>query len=251
MHLPYFPRAFHQKWHALSFLSKEIVKVNDHVLQVVFIMFLGTYSTILGQFGGIKNLNMEINPFQPENPQERTPLTPPQISMSEPSSSTQAPTWIHRNRHQTAGLNLNAVITPCTLSIVPWIANLAPKFKWKIWPNFVHQHVKSECIQHKRSSGTWKRSYRTKTDVSGIDLEMVSRDLSHARDQRFPTYKLRICEIWANIPRQIKSDFCLKLTVWIEFQRFRKTLFFCCVWSNSNRKREVRKFWSAHWITVI
>jgi hypothetical protein len=35
-------------------------KVNDHVLQVVFILFLGTYSTILGGFGeGIKNLNKE------------------------------------------------------------------------------------------------------------------------------------------------------------------------------------------------
>jgi hypothetical protein len=59
MHFPYFPRAFHQKLHALSFLLKEIVKVNDHGLQVVLIMFLGTYSTILGGFGGIKNLNNE------------------------------------------------------------------------------------------------------------------------------------------------------------------------------------------------
>jgi hypothetical protein len=59
------------------FLSKEIVKVND---QVVFILCLGTYFTILGGFGGIKNLNKEINPFQTENP--------PQISMSEPSSSS-------------------------------------------------------------------------------------------------------------------------------------------------------------------
>jgi hypothetical protein len=44
---------------------------------------------------------------------------------------------------------LNAVNTSCThynmpLSIVPWIANLAPKFKSKIWSNF----VKSACIQH-------------------------------------------------------------------------------------------------------
>jgi hypothetical protein len=38
---------------------KEIVKVNNHVLQVVFIMFVGTYSTILGGFGGIKKLNKE------------------------------------------------------------------------------------------------------------------------------------------------------------------------------------------------
>jgi hypothetical protein len=38
-------------------LSKEIVKVNDHVLQVVFILFLGTYSRRLGGLGGIKNLN--------------------------------------------------------------------------------------------------------------------------------------------------------------------------------------------------
>jgi hypothetical protein len=59
MHFPYFLRAFNQKWHALSFLSKEIIKVNDHVLQVVLIMFLGTYSTILGRFGGIKSLNKE------------------------------------------------------------------------------------------------------------------------------------------------------------------------------------------------
>jgi hypothetical protein len=47
-----------------SFLSKEIVKVNDHVLQVVFILFLGTYSTILG---GIKNLGK--NPKKEEKNQ--------------------------------------------------------------------------------------------------------------------------------------------------------------------------------------
>jgi hypothetical protein len=50
MHFPYFSRAFHQpKITCTKFLSKEIVKVNDHVLQVVFILFLGTYSTILGR----------------------------------------------------------------------------------------------------------------------------------------------------------------------------------------------------------
>jgi hypothetical protein len=40
----------------------------------------------------------------------------------------------------------------------------------------------------------------------------------------------------------IKSDLRkIDLTVWIELQRFRKTLFFCCVWSNYNKKLAVRK----------
>jgi hypothetical protein len=62
MHFPYFPRAFHKKLHALSFLSKEIVKVNDHVLQVVLIIFLGTYSTILGGFGGLAKMFQNTGP---------------------------------------------------------------------------------------------------------------------------------------------------------------------------------------------
>jgi hypothetical protein len=39
-----------------KFFVKRDSKSNDNVLEVVFIMFLGTYSTI---FGGIKNLNKE------------------------------------------------------------------------------------------------------------------------------------------------------------------------------------------------
>jgi hypothetical protein len=70
-------------------LSKEIVKVNDHVLQVVIILFLGTYSTILGGLGGIKKQIRKINPFRPENP-PRKDSSSPDLNPSESSPNSWA-----------------------------------------------------------------------------------------------------------------------------------------------------------------
>jgi hypothetical protein len=60
------------------------------------------------------------------------------------------------------------------------------------------QHWKAETTSFLYSERFENRSINKEVTGTAISSEI----LSHARDQRFPTYKLRICEIGAKIPRQ-------------------------------------------------
>jgi hypothetical protein len=74
MLFPYFPRAFHQKWHALSFLSKRDKRDSKSKQSCTTSSAYYVPRNLLYNIRGIKTEIRKINPFQPENPQKRTPI---------------------------------------------------------------------------------------------------------------------------------------------------------------------------------